>query len=87
MDSYFVCIGNFSVSGKMCIRDRYSAVNAGLPCGYREKMCEKARGTTAAFALAQLCYQTLMEEGWKAKVSCENHVAVSYTHLILGVLT
>lgn len=52
----------------------YSAVNAGLPCGYREKMCEKARGTTAAFALAQLCYQTLMEEGWKAKVSCENHV-------------
>ena len=37
-------------------------------------MCEKARGTTAAFALAQLCYQTLMEEGWKAKVSCENHV-------------
>lgn len=51
-----------------------SAVNAGLPCGVREKMCEKARGTKAAFALAELCYQTLLEEGWKAKLSCEKHI-------------
>lgn len=49
-------------------------VNAGLPCGYREGVCGKARGTKAAFALAELCYQSLMEDGWKAKVSCENHV-------------
>ncbi len=49
-------------------------VNAGLPCGYREGVCGKARGTKTAFALAELCYQSLMEDGWKAKVSCENHV-------------
>lgn len=51
-----------------------SAVNAGLPCGVREEACGKARGTKAAFALAELCYQTLLEEGWKAKLSCEKHI-------------
>ncbi len=51
-----------------------SAVNAGLPCGVREKMCEKARSTKAAFSLAELCYRTLLEEGWKAKLSCEKHI-------------
>lgn len=49
-------------------------VNAGLPCGCREGVCGEAKGTKAAFALATLCYESLMEDGWKAKISCENHV-------------
>lgn len=49
-------------------------VNAGLPCGCREGVCGEAKGTKAAFALATLCYESLLEDGWKAKISCENHV-------------
>ena len=52
----------------------YSKVNAGLPCGFREGVCGEARGTKAAFALASLCYESLLEDGWKAKLACENHV-------------
>lgn len=52
----------------------YSKVNAGLPCGFREGVCGEARGTKAAFALASLCYESLLEDGWKAKIACENHV-------------
>ena len=50
----------------------YSNVNAGLPCGYREGVCGEAKGTNTAFALATLCYQTLMKDGLKARISCEN---------------
>ncbi|PYG85792.1 glycerol dehydrogenase [Ruminiclostridium sufflavum DSM 19573] len=50
----------------------FSNVNAGLPCGYREKACKEAKGTNTAMALAALCYQTLMKDGLKAKLSCEN---------------
>lgn len=46
-------------------------VNAGLPCGYREGACGEARGTKAAFALATLCYETLLSDGVKAKMACE----------------
>lgn len=46
-------------------------VNAGLPCGFREGLCGEARGTNAAFALATLCYQTLMTDGIKAKIACD----------------
>lgn len=49
-------------------------VNAGLPCGFREGVCGEARGTKAAFALATVCYESLLEDGWKAKIACENHV-------------
>lgn len=49
-------------------------VNAGLPCGCREGVCGEAKGTKAAFALSTLCYESLLEDGWKAKISCENHV-------------
>lgn len=52
----------------------FSNVNAGLPCGAREKVAAPAKGTKAAFALATLCYQTLLEEGYKAKIACENKV-------------
>lgn len=46
-------------------------VNAGLPCGCREGLCGEAKGTKAAFALATLCYETLMSDGAKAKLACE----------------
>lgn len=50
----------------------FSNVNAGLPCGYREKACGEAKGTNTAMALASLCYQTLLKDGLKAKLSCES---------------
>jgi len=52
----------------------YTKVNAGLPCGVREGMCQEARGTNAALALAQLCYETLLQDGLKAKEACECNV-------------
>lgn len=51
----------------------FSNVNAGLPCGYREGVCGEAKGTNTALALATLCYQTLLNDGVKAKISCENN--------------
>jgi len=50
----------------------YSNVNAGLPCGFREGLCGPAKGTKTAMALAELCYQTLLEDGTKAKAACES---------------
>ena len=52
----------------------YSNVNAGLPCGVREGVCPPAKGTMAALALAELCYQTLLADGVKAKLACERHL-------------
>jgi glycerol dehydrogenase len=49
----------------------YSNVNAGLPCGVREGLCDGAKGTMAAFAFAKLCYETLLRDGEKAKQSCD----------------
>lgn len=51
-----------------------SNVNAGLPCGSREGCCQPAKGTKAAYALATLCYETLLEDGLKAKLACEAKV-------------
>lgn len=51
----------------------YTKVNAGLPCGVREGVCPEAIGTKAAFALASLCYETLLADGVKAKMACEEH--------------
>lgn len=48
-------------------------VNAGLPCGARDDSCPKAKGTNAALALAKLCYETLMEDGVKAKMACDSN--------------
>ena len=50
-------------------RASYSNVNAGLPCGAREGVASGAVGTNAAFALATLCYDTLLMDGYKAKQS------------------
>ena len=49
-------------------------VNAGLPCGVRENVCAPAKSTNAAFAIAGLCYQTLLKDGYKAKEACECNV-------------
>lgn len=49
----------------------YSNVNAGLPCGVREGVCGPAKGTNTALALAKLCYETLLNDGAKAKVSSD----------------
>lgn len=52
----------------------FTKINAGLPCGYREGLCGEAKGTKAAFALATLCYESLLEDGLKAKMDCENNI-------------
>ena len=49
----------------------YSKVNAGFPCGVREGVCPPAVGTNTALALAELCYQTLLADGRKAKTASE----------------
>lgn len=54
-------------------RNSCSNVNAGLPCGFREGFCGEAKGTNTAFALATLCYQTLLKDGKRAKISCDNN--------------
>lgn len=46
-------------------------MNAGLPCGVREGLCPPAKGTNAALALATHCYQTLLEDGLKAKAASD----------------
>ncbi len=58
-------------------RASFSNVNAGLPCGAREGVCNPAIGTNAAFALADLCYQTLLADGAKAKQSNDAHVVTT----------
>lgn len=52
-------------------RNAFAKVNAGLPCGFREGLAGPARQTLTAFALAELCYQTLLEDGAKARIACE----------------
>lgn len=52
-------------------KNAFANVNAGLPCGFREGLAGPARQTLTAFALAELCYQTLLEDGAKAKIACE----------------
>lgn len=52
----------------------FSNVNAGLPCGVREGVCGPAKSTMASQALARLCYETLLKDGAKAKIACENNL-------------
>lgn len=52
----------------------YANVNAGLPCGFREGVCKEAKGTNTALALAALCYQSLLADGYKAKIACDNNM-------------
>ena len=41
----------------------FANINAGLPCGARERKCDPAKPTMASYALAQLCYETLLADG------------------------
>lgn len=52
----------------------FTKVNAGLPCGFREGKCPEAKGTNAAFVLAKACYESLMEDGVKAKMASDMNV-------------
>jgi glycerol dehydrogenase len=61
----------------------YANVNAGLPCGAREGFCPPAKSTNAALKLAELCYQTLLEDGLKAKnASDANQVTQALENII-----
>lgn len=55
-------------------KNSVSNVNAGLPCGVKDESCAPAKGTLAAMALATLCYQTLLADGVKAKIACEQNM-------------
>lgn len=58
-------------------------VNAGLPCGALHGDCAPARGTKTAMALAELCYKTLIAEGYKAKTACDaNMVTASLEDIV-----
>lgn len=52
----------------------YANVNAGLPCGAREGFCAPAKATKTATALAKLCFETLLEDGLKAKEASDCNV-------------
>jgi len=52
----------------------YANVNAGLPCGYLTKETEPAKNTIAALTMAKVCYETLLENGYNAKIACDNNL-------------
>ncbi|MBP1039760.1 glycerol dehydrogenase [Vagococcus sp. BWB3-3] len=52
----------------------YANVNAGLPCGYLTKETKPAKHTIAAYTMAQVCYETLLEDGYQAKLACDNNL-------------
>lgn len=52
----------------------FSNVNAGLPCGARTGECPPAKGTNAALMMAKLCYEMLLENGYNAKIACDNNL-------------
>lgn len=61
----------------------YAQVNAGLPCGFREGFTKPAFATNTAFALAELCYKTLLEDGKLAKDACERkQITKSFENII-----
>lgn len=52
----------------------YSNVSAGLPCGVREGACGSAKRTVTALGLAKLCYETLLENGYRAKLASGQNI-------------
>ncbi|MFW5779931.1 MAG: glycerol dehydrogenase [Bacillota bacterium] len=61
----------------------FGNVNAGLPCGVTAGLTEPAVGTKTAMALATLCYETLLDEGAKAKAACDsNKVTPAFENII-----
>lgn len=51
-----------------------SNVNAGLPNGFYSGDTEPAKGTIASITLARVCYETVLESGYNAKIACDNNV-------------
>lgn len=49
----------------------FGHVNAGLPCGAMEGKAATSVSTNASYALAKLCYETLLSDGYLAKLSTE----------------
>lgn len=56
------------------VRRAFASVNAGLPCGALTGECPPARSTLAATALAELCFETLLADGYAAKQACRANV-------------
>lgn len=52
----------------------FSNVNAGLPCGYLNKETKPAKNTIASYAMAKVCYETLLENGYNAKIASDNNL-------------
>ncbi|CAM3329208.1 glycerol dehydrogenase [Vagococcus fessus] len=52
----------------------FSNVNAGLPCGVLTGEAKGAKNTIAAYTMAKVCYETLLENGYNAKVACDNNL-------------
>ncbi|WP_288394166.1 glycerol dehydrogenase [uncultured Vagococcus sp.] len=52
----------------------FSNVNAGLPNSYITKETAPAKNTIAAYTLAKVCYETLLENGFNAKIACDNNI-------------
>ncbi len=51
-----------------------SNVNAGLPNGYHTGDTAPAKGTIASITLARACYETVIENGYNAKIACDNNI-------------
>lgn len=61
----------------------YANVNAGLPCGAREGKAPAVKSTNAAMAMAKLCYETLLEDGIKAKKAADcNQVTPALENIV-----
>jgi len=65
----------------------FSRVNAGLPCGGGTNDIAPAMGTLAANALAELCYQTLLDDGFNAKMANEAGVVTKALENIIEANT
>lgn len=52
----------------------YSRVNASLPAGALKGETKPAMGTIAAQTLAEVCYDTLLENGYNAMIACDNNM-------------
>ncbi|GEQ49270.1 glycerol dehydrogenase [Tetragenococcus koreensis] len=61
----------------------YSQVNASLPMGTREGYTPPARGTYAALNLAKLCFENLLEDGLKAKLSADTNLVTESLNKIV----
>lgn len=61
----------------------FANINAGLPCGYREGFTAPAKATKTAYTLAIQCYETLLEDGYKAKLACDQNMVTTAVENII----